>query len=285
LKIIKATKTGFCFGVRRAVSLLEDMARERGGAETLGELVHNEQVLEKLAAQGVTVTRDIADIRGNVIVTSSHGISPAVAERLKQRGVEIISTTCPFVRRAQMVARRLAESGFFVIVFGDINHPEVKGILGWVEGKGIATLKAADLTLPEPVPRRIGILSQTTQIPSEFICFVKNVIEMTLKKDAEIRIIDTICHDIRERQAAALELARKVDLMLVIGGSKSANTRHLAELCSTATETHRVATEAEIDPSWLKGKESIGVTGSASTDEETVARVLEWLQKTKLPGR
>ncbi|MFC1963932.1 4-hydroxy-3-methylbut-2-enyl diphosphate reductase [Chloroflexota bacterium] len=285
MKVTKAEKTGFCFGVRRAVSILEDLARERGSVETLGAVVHNEQVLEKLVAKGVTAARDVADIKGKIVVTSSHGISPAVEAQLRTRGIAIVSTTCPFVRRAQMVARRLVESGFFVVVFGDVNHPEVKGILGWVEGKGVATMNATDLAMTEPLPRRVGVLSQTTQIPAEFIRFGKEVIDITLKKDTEIRIIDTICHDIRERQTTALKLAKKVDLMLVIGGSKSANTRHLAELCASATETHRVATEAEIDPSWLEENNSIGVTGSASTDEETVARVLKWLRKTRSPGR
>lgn len=279
MRIEKASKTGFCFGVRQAINILGKVAQERGGIETLGAVVHNEQVLKKLADIGVRVAGDVNNIQGNTVVTSSHGVSPELEERIRARNIEIISTTCPFVRRAQMVARRLAEAGFFVVVFGDENHPEVKGILGWTKGKGIATKDEKAITALDTIPRRLGILSQTTQIPARFARFARSIIDFALTKDSEIRIIDTICHDIRERQAAALELARKVDLMLVIGGRNSANTNHLAELCAAATETRRIETAAEIQPSWLKGKNSIGITAGASTAEDTVNEVLRRLKK------
>ena len=125
----------------------------------------------------------------------------------------------------------------------------------------------------DQVPRRLGILSQTTQIPAHFNEFVKKLIDVALSRDSEIRIIDTICHDIRERQAAALNLAEKVDLMLVVGGRHSANTNLLAELCAEVTETHVVETAEEIIPSWLRGKNRIGITAGASTDEQTVNEV------------
>lgn len=279
ISIEKAAKTGFCFGVRRAINILEKVARERGGVETLGAVVHNEQVLQKLAALGVRVARDMDNIKGDTVVTSSHGVSPQLEEELRARHISVISTTCPFVQRAQVAARRLAEAGFFVVVYGDAGHPEVKGILGWAKGKGIATLEAQTIARLNPLPRHLGILSQTTQIPAQFIDFVKRVIDLALTKDSEIRIIDTICHDIRERQAAALELAKRVGLMLVIGGRHSANTRHLAELCATATGTHQIETAAEINPDWLANCHSIGVTGGASTAEDTVDEVLEKLKE------
>jgi 4-hydroxy-3-methylbut-2-enyl diphosphate reductase len=277
-RIEKAARTGFCFGVRRAINALEKVARERGGVETLGAVVHNQQVLQKLADIGVRVVNNIDDIKGDTIVTSSHGVSPALKDELKKRHIEVISTTCPFVRRAQVAARRLAESGFFVIVYGDAEHPEVKGILGWAKGQGLATLDEKPIEKLEPLPRRIGILSQTTQVPAQFAEFTKKIIDLALTKDSEIRIIDTICHDIRERQAAALELARRADLMLVVGGRSSANTNRLAELCSQVTETHLIETAGEIQPDWTKGKKLIGVTAGASTAEESVEEVMERLK-------
>ncbi|MFH1651747.1 MAG: 4-hydroxy-3-methylbut-2-enyl diphosphate reductase [Chloroflexota bacterium] len=277
MKIEKAARTGFCFGVRRAVSLLERVAQERGGVETLGEVVHNTQVLRKLAGSGVSIARRIPDIRGEVVVTSSHGVTPEVEEQIRARRIGIISTTCPFVRRAQLAARRLADADFRVVVFGDADHPEVKGILGWARGTGIATRDVKAVAALDPMPRRIGVLSQTTQIPAQFVEFAREIIAAALKKDSEIRIIDTICHDIRERQETAQELAERVDLMLVIGGHNSANTRHLAELCARVTETHHVASAEEIRPRWLRGKKSVGVTGGASTPEDTVSEVLEQL--------
>ncbi len=277
-EIEKASKTGFCFGVRRAINLLEKVAHERGGVETLGAVVHNQQVLQRLLDIGVRVVRDVDDIEGDTVVTSSHGVSPDLEDKIRARHIDVISTTCPFVQRAQVAARRLAESGFFVIVYGDAEHPEVKGILGWAKGQGLATMDEKPITMLNPLPRRLGILSQTTQIPAYFIEFVKNIIDSALTKDSEIRIIDTICHDIRERQAAALELARRADLMLVVGGRSSANTNRLAELCSEVTETHLIETAEEVRSPWIQGKRLIGVTAGASTAEQTVTEVLKRLE-------
>ncbi len=281
--IEKATKIGFCFGVRRAINLLEKVAHKRGDVETLGAVVHNQQVLQKLSDIGVRVVNKIDDIEGDVVVTSSHGVSPALEDELWSRHIDVISTTCPFVRRAQIAARRLAESGFFVIVYGDAEHPEVKGILGWAKGQGLATLDEKPVAALEPPSRRLGILSQTTQVPAYFAGFTKKIIDHALTKDSEIRIIDTICHDIRERQAAAMELAHRADLMLVVGGRSSANTNRLAELCSQVTETHLIETAGEIQPDWIKGKNLIGVTAGASTAEQSVEEVMKRLQDLSSP--
>lgn len=278
MKAEKASKTGFCFGVRRAIDMLENVARERGGVETLGAVVHNQQVLQSLAEIGVRTVSNLDDIKGDTVATSSHGISPQVEEEIRARHIDIINITCPFVRRAQVAARRLAESGFYVIIYGDADHPEVRGILGWAAGKGIAITDEKFITALDRLPRRLGILSQTTQVPARFTEFAKHIIDAALVKDSEIRIIDTICHDIRQRQAAAMELAAEVDLMLVIGGRSSANTNRLVELCSTAAKTYLVETAAEIKPAWLKGKKSIGVTAGASTAEQTVAEALTKLR-------
>jgi 4-hydroxy-3-methylbut-2-enyl diphosphate reductase len=278
-RIEKAARTGFCFGVRRAINMLEKVARERGGVETLGAVVHNQQVLQKLAEIGVSVVDNIDDIKGDVVVTSSHGVSPDLEESIRARNIDVVSTICRSVRRAQIAAKKLADSGFFVIIYGNGNHPEVKGILGWAKGQGLATLDQKPVAALNPLPRRIGILSQTTQVPANFTEFVKKIIEITLQKDTEIRIIDTICYDSQERQAAALELARRADLMLVVGGRSSANTNRLAELCSELTETHLIETADEIEPSWVEGKELIGVTAGASTAEESVDEVIKRLEE------
>jgi 4-hydroxy-3-methylbut-2-enyl diphosphate reductase len=278
LKIEKAGKTGFCFGVRRAINTLEKLARERGGIETLGAVVHNQQVLQKLAASGVKVVDNIDAIQGDAVVTSSHGVSPDLEEKIRARHSEVISTTCPNVHRAQSAAKKLADEGFFVIIYGDAGHPEVRGILGWAKGKGIATTDEKAVAAIDPLPRRLGILSQTTQVPARFAEFVEKITDLASAENLEIRVIDTICDDLRERQAAALELAGRVDLMLVVGGRSSANTNRLAELCGRVTETHLIETAGEIDPAWLEGKRHIGVTSGASTAEETVDEVMHKLE-------
>ena len=279
MRIEKAGETGFCFGVRRAIDTLGNIARERGSVETLGAVVHNQQVLQRLAEIGVRVAENMADIKGDTVAISTHGVSPDQEEELRGCHVDIINTTCPFVHRAQVVAKRLAKAGFFVVVYGDADHPEVKGVLGWAGGKGVAALDEKFISGLDPLPRRLGVLSQTTQIPAHFTEFVKKLIDTAFTRDSELRIIDTICHDIRNRQEAALKLAQKVDLMLVIGGRNSANTRRLAELCSTATnKTYQIETAADIEPSWLKSRDYIGVTAGASTSEETVNEVLKRLE-------
>ena len=278
MKIEKTREIGFCFGVKRAIDILEKVAHERGGVETLGAVVHNQQVLQRLAGIGVRVAQGIDDIRGDMVAISSHGVSPQIEEEIRARHIDIVNTTCPFVHRLQTAARRLAETGFFVIIYGDADHTEVKGVLGWADGRGLATLDEKFIAKLGSLPRRLGVLSQTTQIPAHFTEFVKRLIDSAFTRDSELRIIDTICHDIRKRQAAALELANRVDLMLVIGGHSSANTNRLAELCSTATETYLVETAEEISPSWFQGKHHIGVTSGASTAEQTIDEVLARLE-------
>ncbi|MFC1981964.1 4-hydroxy-3-methylbut-2-enyl diphosphate reductase [Chloroflexota bacterium] len=278
VKVEKAAGIGFCFGVKRAIDTLEKVAREHGKVEALGAIVHNQQVLQRLANIGISVVGSMDDIKGNTAAIGAHGVGPQVENEMRARFGGVINTTCPFVHRAQVAARRLAGAGFFVIIYGDANHPEVKGILDWAQGKGLATLDEDFAATLEYLPRRLGILSQTTQIPASFTRFVKKLIDYALVKDAELRIIDTICHDIRERQQAAINLAGKVDLMLVIGSHTSANTNHLAELCATATKTHLIETAEEIKHSWLQDYRHIGIASGASTDEETINKVVENLE-------
>jgi 4-hydroxy-3-methylbut-2-enyl diphosphate reductase len=274
LRIEKAEGVGFCFGVRRALSILEKAVREHGTVETLGAIVHNQPVLDKLSSIGVRIAGGVADIRGSVVAISAHGVSPQIEQEIKSRHVKIIDTTCPFVHRAQIAARRLAQAGFFVIVYGDAHHPEVEGVLGWAGGKGMATVDEQPITELSPLPRRLGLLSQTTQIPEHFTEFAKQLTSHTLGKDSELRIVDTICHDSRERQSQALELARRVDLMLVIGGHNSANTGRLTQLCSGVTKTYLIETAGEIKASWLEGKRHIGITAGASTADKTIDEVI-----------
>jgi 4-hydroxy-3-methylbut-2-en-1-yl diphosphate reductase len=276
--IEKAARTGFCIGVKRALEIVRKVAKEQGLVETLGAIVHNEQVMQTLAEIGVKVVENVEDIKGDAVVTSSHGVSPVVEKAISSRNINIISTICGSVRRAQMAAKQLSQAGFYVVVYGDANHPEVKGILGWVQGKAMATLDPKAVAALEPMPRKLGILCQTTQVPDQFTEFCKRVIDSNLLKDSEIHIIDTVCHDIRERQEATIKLAKRVDLMLVVGGCSSANTNRLAELASRLTETHLIETAEDIQPVWLQRKKLVGIAAGASTAEETIEEVIGRLQ-------
>jgi 4-hydroxy-3-methylbut-2-enyl diphosphate reductase len=278
LKVEKAAGIGFCMGVRRAIDILEEVAHQRGSVETLGAVVHNQQVLCRLADIGIRVVDSVDELHGEVVVISSHGVGPQIIKQIQCRNIEVVDTTCVFVKRAQVAARKLAEAGFFTIVFGDAAHPEVKGILSWTGGKGMAMQDTAEFSKLESPPHRLGVLSQTTQIPASFARFTKDIIDTALVKDSELRIIDTICHDIRRRQANTLKLAKESDLVLVVGGQTSANSRHLVELCSRVVETYLIQTAKDINPQWLKGKRKTGVTSGASTDKQTIEHVITRLE-------
>jgi 4-hydroxy-3-methylbut-2-en-1-yl diphosphate reductase len=282
IQIEKALEIGFCFGVRRAIDILEKNVEEYGKLDTLGAVVHNEQVMQRLSKLGINVVHNINDIGSNIVAISSHGVSPETLTKLKAKNLQVLDTTCPFVRRAQLSAKRLNGAGFFVVIYGDSEHSEVKGILGWAGGYGIATTNAQDVNSVERMPRRIGILSQTTQIPEKFTEFSKNILDLVFNKDVEIRILDTVCHDIRTRQKISFELAKRVDLMLVIGGQSSANTKRLLELCSSITESHLIDTIEAIDVSWLKDKHVVGVTSGTSTSIQTIDEVIRQLKISSL---
>jgi 4-hydroxy-3-methylbut-2-en-1-yl diphosphate reductase len=278
--IEKASEIGFCFGVRRAIDILENKVKSCGKIESLGDVVHNEKVMRELAEKGISVIKNIGDIKSSVVAISAHGVSPDIQEKLKEKNIELIDTTCPFVRRAQQTARKLYEAGYFTIVYGEAQHAEVKGILGWAQNKGTATLDINEVRKLEYPPRRIGIIAQTTQIPEKFNSFIKDLIDIVSIKDAELRIIDTICHDIRKRQSISFDLAKRVDLMLVVGGHSSANTKRLLELCSMAAETHMIDSVEKINLSWFKGKNKIGITSGSSTSLQSIEEIVDKIQKT-----
>jgi 4-hydroxy-3-methylbut-2-enyl diphosphate reductase len=279
MKVITVDESGFCFGVKRAIGMLKQAAQEYGDVETLGSLVHNEQVMQRLKARGVKTISSLDEITGDTVAISAHGLSPGIEAELKEKGVKIVDTTCPRVQRAQKVARKLSEEGYFVIIFGDEKHPEVKGILGWVNGQGSAVLEAKQLVNWDRIPRKLGIMSQTTQIPERFIRFIKDVIDLTLTEGTEIQIIDTLCEGVRKRQSQSLEVARQADLMLVVGGTSSANTKRLLEICSAVTESYLIGKMEDINPDWLKGKKIVGITSGTSTSEETINEVIDHVKR------
>jgi 4-hydroxy-3-methylbut-2-en-1-yl diphosphate reductase len=270
-------RTGFCFGVSRAIDTLTRAAAQYGGVQTLGAIVHNHQVTEKMVHLGVTVSSNLEEMTGPVVAIGSHGVTPEVETDMRGRFHTVIDTTCPFVKRAQKAAANLAGNGFSVVVYGEADHTEVKGILGYARGKGMAAMEQVSLSDDER--RKVGVISQTTQIPERFTEFSKNLLETCMGQDVEMRFIDTICHDMVERQRLAFELAQSVDLMLVVGSGISANTNHLVELCRTVTESWLVEDAKAIDPDSLAPFRCLGVASGASTSNETVGEVVEKLRR------
>jgi len=278
IKIEKAEKLGLCFGVRRAIKLLKEAANKYGEIETLGPLAHNRLLVEALANLGVKPINHPDQVQGRILAITTHGVSPAVLSEIRAHHIHIIDTTCPIVRKAQNAAKELAEAGFDVLIFGDANHSEVKGLLGWTGDKGIAALNVKQIDKAGKSPSRLGIISQTTQTRSAFIEFVRQLIGMVGPKIEEMRLVNTLCKVTQGQQEAAIKLARKSQLMIVIGGGNSANARHLVEICAPLVETHLVETANEVDTSWLVGKHHIGITAGASTPDEAVEELIDKLR-------
>jgi 4-hydroxy-3-methylbut-2-enyl diphosphate reductase len=280
MELRKAEVLGFCGGVRRAVRMIE-RELEEGPLETLGAVVHNPRVVAELERRGAHVISSLEEARSGRVAITAHGVGEEVYREIEARGLELIDTTCPIVLRAQRAAASLAEEGFKVIIFGEADHPEVRGLLGWTKGSGVAVL---DPTAPLELPRRAALLSQTTKGAELFAQFVGRFLEHHLGKLEELRIINTTCPETGRRYEAAKELSRWAELVLVVGGRNSANTRRLAETCARmGVETHLIEEAAEIDPRWLIGKERIGVTAGASTPDSAIAAVIQRLEE--LAGR
>jgi len=278
VRIQKAEKLGLCFGVGRAIKLLKEAASKYGEIETLGPVAHNRLLVETLADLAVKPVGHLEQARGKTLAITTHGTSPAVLSEIKSRHIRIIDTTCPIVRKAQNAARELAETGFDVIIFGDPEHSEVKGLLGWAGDKGAAALNTRQIARTAKSSSRLGVISQTTQTQSAFFKFVRQLMGAMGSQIEEIRIINTLCKVVQGQQEAAERLARQSQLMIVIGGSNSANTRHLVEICSPLVETHSVETADEVRASWLADKNHIGITAGASTPDEAVEALVARLR-------
>jgi 4-hydroxy-3-methylbut-2-enyl diphosphate reductase len=281
MEIVLANEMGFCFGVRRAVEMMEEATQQQGAMVSLGSVVHNPQVVAQLREQGLEVIASLDEVSERPVAITAHGVSEDVVRELGSRGVPVVDTTCPIVTRSQQWAKRLADDGFAVVIFGDPNHKEVRGVLGWAEGKAFAvpTVEALD-DLPDELPSRIGVLSQTTETEGHFAEFVRALLERRMDRISELRVINTLCNATTNQQAAAQELAHEVDLMFVIGGRESANTRHLAEVArEEGVETHQVESADEIRPEWLNGHRRVGVTAGASTPDDAVDAVVTRLRE------
>ena len=275
MEIILARDMGFCWGVRRAIEIMERAAQEKGEIISLGPIVHNPLVMARLEEKGVRLLRDGQLPKEQPLAITAHGAGPEVYERARAEGVEVIDTTCPIVTRSQRWAKKMAEQGFTVVVFGDAEHREVKGVLAWSRGKGIAV---TDVDEVPPDVSRIAVISQTTQNPDKFADFVARLLKERMDTIHELRLVNTLCNVTSTQQEAARELAREADVVIVVGGRSSANTRHLVEVCrEEGAETYHIERAEELDPSWLQGKEKVGITAGASTPdwavEEVVARI------------
>jgi 4-hydroxy-3-methylbut-2-enyl diphosphate reductase len=273
MKILRATHLGWCFGVRNAVALVANEARH-GHVAVLGELVHNETVNAALRARGVQLTRDLDEIRADTVVVTAHGLSDAALARLRARAPRVLDATCPLVRRAHEALRRLVVEGFHPVVIGKRDHVEVRGLTeDFAEFDVVSEEDDVRLLAPR---RQFGVVAQTTQ-PVERVARLVAAMRRRLP-ESEVRFVDTICCPTKQRQAAAISLARRCDAVVVIGGARSNNTRELAETCGRfCRRVFRVEGAEELDASWFANAETVGATAGTSTPDEVIESVERWL--------
>ena len=273
MEVILAEHLGFCYGVKRAIEIARQNASTDGTSSTLGPIIHNPQMVERLKNEGVGTVSSLDEMADGLVIIRSHGVGPKVYEEAESRGLEIVDATCPHVKKAQLSAKLLSEEGYTVVIVGEKNHPEVKSIFEWTEQNAYIIETEAEVDALPPIGK-LGIVSQTTFSGEKF----RSIVSRLLEKSREIKILRTICTATDLRQAAALELAKNVDAMIVVGGKNSANTSRLAKLCATKCKTYHIETVAELQDEWLDHVNKIGITAGASTPDWIIKEVYKQCQ-------
>lgn len=280
MEIIRVPEGGFCFGVRRAMEMAQKTLAAYGGGATLGPLIHNQEVVSRLEDQGLRTVQTTDEVQaGEAVMLRTHGSGPQTIEALKERGVRIVDATCPFVARAQREAARFHTEGYEVLVLGEPDHPEARGIAEHTGGAAHIVENATDAARLD-LGKRIAVVCQTTQRLDN----LRELVHRLLPRVTELRVANTICDATSKRQEASLAVAQQVDLMLVIGGKHSANTTRLAQICAeTGTPTRHLETVDELQPEWLAGVQRVGVTAGASTPDWAVTELVARLEALAKP--
>lgn len=272
-EILIAPHAGFCFGVKRAVEMAEKiLAESKKPVFSCGPLIHNPQVIEELAQKGFCVVEKPEEVPiSATFIIRSHGVTPELVEKIRKKKAKIIDATCPFVKKAQKIAADFHKKGWQVVICGDPLHAEVIGINAQTKNTALI-FEDAEKIKEIKLDKKIGVLCQTTQK----LLLLKKVVEKLLKKNKSLVVENTICLDSSTKQEEAVQLAKKVDLMIVIGGKNSSNTTKLAQLSqATGTRTFHIETEKELKKEWLENVQKIGLTAGASTPQKAIEKATE----------
>ena len=271
MKIIRATHLGMCFGVRDAIELALVNA-EAGPLTVLGDLVHNPTVLSTLAASGIAVANDVAQVKTHTLMITAHGASERALADTRALGLNVVEATCPLVHVAHRAVTSLVRDGYHVVIIGRRDHVEVRGLTGDLDDFDVVLDEQDVLALQEHP--RIGVAAQTTQSIEKVRHLVTSIQKRFPRSD--VRFVDTVCKPTKERQDAAVELARASDVVIVIGGDTSNNTRELMKTCARyCSSVHHVQTEADLSPAWFREPYTVGITAGTSTPDEVIDRVEE----------
>ncbi len=276
MRVRLSKHAGFCFGVKRAINTALTANSISGSVYTYGPIIHNPQVVKDFDGKGIKAVENLKKVKkGSTIIIRTHGVPPEVERQFKLKKLRIIDATCPFVKKPQEYIRQLSRDGYKPVIIGEADHPEVIGIKGYAGKNAVVVGTPAEAERVRPV-KKMGVVVQTTQSNVNYSAIMK----VLSGKSREFRILNTICNATHERQDSALKLAGEVDIMIVVGGKNSANTKHLAEVCeSTGVETRHIEAASELQTAWFRGKKKAGVTAGASTPDWIIKEVAERIKK------
>ncbi len=276
MDICISRSAGFCWGVERALEVARKAATQAPGpVNTLGPLIHNPGVIAELRQHGVGVISDPSEATEGTVILRSHGVPRQTRERLESSGLTVLDATCRFVKAAQDKAAHLKDAGYLVVILGERDHPEVLGLRSYAGDDSLVVESPEDL--PEELPKqRIGVVVQTTQSKERLADLVAHL----APRSRELLVYNTICSATEQRQTAAIAMAAEVDLVIVIGGRESGNTRRLAELCAAVQpRTIHVESADELRSDWFAGVTSVGITAGASTPAEQIEAVVRRIRE------
>ena len=274
MEIIVAKNSGLCYGVRRALDIASETRQKKAGKVfTLGDLIHNPQVIADLERQKIHSINDLDGLNKATVIIRSHGASPDIYRLLTQKNIEIVDATCPIVKKIQKLVEALAKDKEEIIIVGNKEHPEIKGLIGFSQGKGII-VENEDQVKSLPNRKRRAILAQSTQ---DLYLFEK-IVSALIEKTKELNVYNTICRSTQTRQKSTSELASCVDILFIVGGKNSSNTNKLYQISKRILpNTHFIESAAQIKPEMLKGAQKTGISGGASTPpsaiQEAVAKI------------
>ena len=273
MEIKLAKNYGFCFGVKRAI----EIAEESKNATTMGPLIHNNEEINRLKKNFDVTTAHTMDEIGDAsrVIIRTHGITKENLATLKASKKEVIDATCPFVTKPQEIVEKMSQEKYKIIIFGDKNHPEVKGVRSYAINDAIVILSIEELK-NVPLGPKIAIVSQTTRKYVEFMKVVNYLVERV----SEVRVFNTICNATFENQDAARELSQNSDIMIVIGGKNSSNTKQLLNISAEHCEDcYLIENEKELDKAWFEGKKKCGVTAGASTPDWIIEKIISKIRE------
>jgi len=275
LKIELAKSYGFCYGVKRAI----EIAEQHPNSATFGPIIHNKDEINRLKNEkNVDLVENIDEaLKFDTLIIRTHGITKENYKKLKQEGKKIINATCPYVTKPQQIVEEMSKNGYSIVIFGDKNHPEIKGVASFSADRErtFVVLEESEL-VGKPLGIKVAVVAQTTRKPEDF----KKIVSFLVGRAAEVRVFNTICNATFENQDAAAELAQKADVMIIIGGKNSSNTKQLFNIAkSYCKDSYHIENESELQKEWFEGKKLCGISAGASTPDWIIQKVIQKIKE------